>query len=170
VLAHLARNADSIVRAMEAAARGAVADRYPGGAAGRTAEIDAGRTRPATEQVDDVRRTIWRLEQTWAGVTAWDGHSREPSGQELAIRDLPALRRREVEVHLVDLDIGVEPDDWPDEFVRLELRVMEMRWNARRPMGMTGLPPAALAAPPPLRLAWLFGRRDLPGLEPAGLM
>ena len=170
MLAHLARNADSIVRAMEAAARGVVADRYPGGAAGRTAEIDAGRARPAAEQVDDVRRTIWRLEQTWAGVTAWDGHSREPSGQELAIRDLPALRRREVEVHLVDLDIGVEPDDWPDEFVRLELRVMEMRWNARRPMGMTGLPPAALAAPPPQRLAWLFGRRDLPGLEPAGLM
>ena len=45
-----------------------------------------------------------------------------------------------------------------------------MRWNARRPMGMTGLPPAALALPPPRRLAWLLGRIDVPGLDPAGVM
>ena len=38
---------------------------------------------------------------------------------------------------------------------------MEMRWNARRPMGMTGLPQAALDAPPHERLAWLLGRTSI---------
>ena len=37
---------------------------------------------------------------------------------------------------------------------------MEMRWNARRPMGLTGLPDEALPAPPHVRLAWLLGRTD----------
>ncbi|MGI9031815.1 MAG: maleylpyruvate isomerase family mycothiol-dependent enzyme [Ilumatobacteraceae bacterium] len=172
VLTHLARNADSMVRVLEAAGRGEVVDRYPGGTAGRNAEIEAGHARPATEQVDDVRRTIWRLDQAWAAPPheAWEGRGREASGSELAVRYLPAARRREVEVHLVDLDIGAEPDGWPTEFVRLELREMEMRWNARRPMGITGLPPEALAAAPHDRLAWLYGRLSLPGLGPAGVM
>jgi len=170
VLTHLARNADSIVRVLEAAGRGEVVERYAGGAAGRDAEIEAGRWRTAAAQVDDVRRTIWRLEQTWSRGVNWDGRSLETTGHELSVRELPAMRRREVEVHRVDLGIGAEPDDWPEEFVRLELRVMEMRWNARRPMGMTGLPPEALAVAPPQRLAWLFGRLELPGLAPAGLM
>lgn len=172
VLTHLARNADSIVRVLEAAGRGEVVDRYPGGTAGRDVEIEAGHLRPTTEQVDDVRRTIWRLEQAWAAAPyeAWEGRSREASGSELAVRHLPAARRREVEVHLVDLDIGAGHAGWPEEFVRLELREMEMRWNARRPMGMTGLPRQALAAAPHDRLAWLYGRIDLPGLEPAGIM
>lgn len=170
VLTHVARNADSMTRVLRGGAGGAPVDRYVGGAAGRDAEIAAGYARPAGEQVDDVRRTIWRLEQTWSDPAVWAGRSREPSGFELAAVDLPGLRRREVEVHGVDLGIGVEPTDWPEEFVRLELRVMEMRWNARRPMGMTGLPPAALAAPPAERLAWLYGRAELPGTEPANIM
>ena len=170
VLTHLARNADSIRRVLQGAARGEPVDRYVGGVAGRDAEIEAGHARPAGEQVDDVRRSIWRLEQTWSDPAVWGARSREPSGSELAALDLPGLRRREVEVHAVDLGIGVEPAGWPAEFVRLELRAMEMRWNARRPMGMTGLPPAALAAPPAERLAWLFGRAELAGTEPANLM
>ena len=43
---------------------------------------------------------------------------------------------------------------------------MEMRWNARRPMGLTGLPDAALRAPPHVRLAWLLGRTTIDGLSP----
>jgi maleylpyruvate isomerase len=47
---------------------------------------------------------------------------------------------------------------------------MEMRWNARRPMGLTGLPPEALAVDPTTRLAWLFGRVEIEGLAPAGVL
>ena len=46
---------------------------------------------------------------------------------------------------------------------------MEMRWNARRPMGMTGLPDAAKRLPPHIRLAWLLGRVEIEGLDPAGV-
>lgn len=170
VLTHLARNADSITRVLDASGRGKIADRYDGGAAGRDAEIEAGRERPAAAQVDDVRRTIWRLEQAWSGHAHWDGRSRETTGREIPVIDLPFMRWREVEVHRMDLGLGYEPEDWPSAYVRLELRVMEMRWNARRPMGMTGLPPAALAASPAQRLAWLLGRAPIPGLDPAGVM
>ena len=43
VLTHLARNADSMDRVLEAAERGDVVERYAGGGAGRDAEIEAGR-------------------------------------------------------------------------------------------------------------------------------
>jgi maleylpyruvate isomerase len=87
----------------------------------------------------------------------------------LAVRELPFMRAREVEVHHVDLDVGYEFDDLPADYVRLELRRMEMLWRARRPMGMTALPAAALAARPPERLAWLLGRAEIEGLAPASI-
>ena len=170
VLTHVARNADSIVRVLEASARGEIVERYAGGYAGRAAGIEAGASRPAAEQVDDVRSTIWRLEQTWSGDVDWDGRSLEPGGREMAVRELPHQRRREVEVHRVDLGLGDEPADWPAEYVRLDLRELEMRWATRRPMGLTGLPAEALAVPPHVRLAWLLGRQDIDGLDPAAVM
>jgi hypothetical protein len=39
-----------------------------------------------------------------------------------------------------------------------------MTWRATHPMGMTGLPQAALALPPAQRLAWLLGRVEVEGL------
>jgi maleylpyruvate isomerase len=169
VLTHLARNADSIVRVLVAAERGEIIDRYEGGQPRRDAEIDAGASRPAEELVADVRSTIWTLEQTWATQTRWDGRSREAQGREIPVTELPFMRWREVEVHRADLGLGYEPSDWPAEYVRRDLRLMEMRWNARRPMGMTGLPQAALDAPPYERLAWLLGRISIGDLEPAGV-
>jgi maleylpyruvate isomerase len=169
VLTHLARNADSMTRVLRASADGETIDRYAGGVESRNAEIESGHNRPANEQVSDVRRSTWTLEQTWAH-SPWVGFSREVGGRELPVRDLPFLRWREVEVHRVDLGLGYEPSDWPPEYVRLDLRELEMRYNARRPMGLTGLPPAALAAPPHERLAWLLGRTQLPGLDPANVM
>jgi hypothetical protein len=52
--------------------------------------------------------------------------------------------------------------------VREELVLQEMRWNARRPMGLSGLPPEALRTPPADRLAWLLGRGSIDGMGPAG--
>ena len=169
VLTHLARNADSMVRVLAAAERGETIDRYEGGQARRNAEIEAGAGRPAGELVADVRTTIWQLEQAWAAQSRWDGRSREVPGHEIPITDLAFMRWREVEVHRADLGLGYEPADWPAEYVRQDLRWLEMRWNARRPMGMTGLPQEALAAPPHERLAWLLGRTSIGDLEPAGI-
>jgi maleylpyruvate isomerase len=169
VLTHLARNADSMTRVLMAADRGAVVDRYVGGDAGRDAEIEDGWRRPAGELVADVRASTERLEQQWVRQERWNGRSREATGREIPVTDLPFMRRREVEVHRADLGMGYEPADWPAEYVREELVNMEMRWNARRPMGLTGLPDEALRAPPHVRLAWLLGRTTIEGLEPAGV-
>ena len=169
VLTHLARNADSITRVLVAAEHGEVVDRYEGGGPRRDAEIELGRRRPAAEQLADLRRSIERLELRWSAQANWEGRSRETAGHEIPVSDLPFMRWREVEVHRADLGVGYEPADWPSGYVREELVTMEMRWNARRPMGLTGLPEAALRQPPHVRLAWLLGRTTIDGVGPAGV-
>ena len=57
----------------------------------------------------------------------------------------------------------------PGDYVRRDLRLMEMLWRARKPMGLTPLPDTALRLPPPTRLAWMMGRVEVPELPPAGL-
>ncbi|MDO9173431.1 MAG: hypothetical protein Q7V62_01425, partial [Actinomycetota bacterium] len=59
--------------------------------------------------------------------------------------------------------------DWPTEYVRLELSRMAMLWSSRKPMGLTTLPAIAVALPDHERLAWLLGRTEVAGLEPAGI-
>ena len=170
VLAHVARNADSHVRMLEAGGRGEVADQYEGGAEGRAAEIERDAGRDAATAAADVVASNARLEATWAGLhdDAWSGEGVSAMGR-VPLDDLPFRRWRETEVHHVDLGLGYGPGDWPAAYVRLELVRMERLWAARRPMGLTSLPPEALAAPPAQRLAWLLGRLAIEGLEPAGI-
>jgi maleylpyruvate isomerase len=168
VLTHLARNADSVTRVLEASERGDVVERYPGGC--RDADIEAGHARPAAQQVADVRESIDRLEVALTVHTRWDGQSIEANGHVMAVGDLVLARWREVEVHRADLGLGYGPADWPAAYVRSDLVPMEMRWNARRPMGLTGLPAPALAQPDHIRLAWLLGRGDIDGVGPANVM
>jgi len=78
--------------------------------------------------------------------------------------DLVFLRWRECVIHLTDLNVGIEFDQWPTLYVRLELDRQMKVWAARQPMGMTTLPSAALELPDATRLAWLVGRA-----HPAGL-
>ena len=110
-----------------------------------------------------------RLDAALAAHTRWDG-SAGSDGPGDPVDQLVFLRWREVEVHRHDLGLGYEPEDWPAEYARVELNELTMRWNARRPMGLTGLPAAALAAPEPQRLAWLLGRAEIAGLDPAGVL
>lgn len=168
VLTHLARNADSMTRVFTAG--GVATERYPDGRAGRDAAIDAGAERTSVVLTADVRDSGARLAAAWRDYDHWEARSIESSGADIPVSDLPMMRWREVEVHTVDLGIGAEPGDWPALFVRLELRAMEMRWRARRPMGLTGLPAAALALDPPTRLAWLYGRIERPELPTPALL
>lgn len=169
VVTHLARNADSLTGMFEGAERGEVTPQYPSAAA-RNADIEAGAHRPADELVDDLRRSIWRLEATWASAspTAWSGHGLNMSGR-VSITDLPFRRWGETVVHHSDLGLDYTPAQWPAEFVRLEVRRLSMLWASRRPMGMTELPDLALALDERSRLLWLLGRTDVPGLPAAGV-
>jgi maleylpyruvate isomerase len=169
VLTHTARNADSLVGMLQGAERGEVVAQYPSMQA-RNDDIDAGGSRPADELVADVRAGIERLDQQWSTATpmVWQANGVGMMGP-VPIADLPARRWREVEVHHGDLGLGFTFVDWSPAYVRMELPRIQMLWASRQPMGLTGLPPAALAAAPVVRLAWLLGRTSIDGLSPAGV-
>jgi maleylpyruvate isomerase len=167
VLTHVARNADSHVRLLSGALSGRSVDRYPGGTAQRTSEIEVGSSRSASALLDDVRSTATELAAIWDAMTpdAWQvvGHGidvEEPA------TGLPWKRWREIEVHHADLGHrSFSYSGWSREYVRRELRFAEMAWRASHPMGMTTLPKAALALNPHDRLAWLMGRLTIHGLQ-----
>lgn len=152
VLTHLARNADSVVRRIEGAARGEVLSQYVDGAEGRAADIDAGAGRSAAELTLDVRTSSARCDAACAAVAdeVWERPTIGISGAESPASFLAFARWREVETHHVDLGLGYEPDRWPAELVE--------RWL---PAQLASLPertdPAAL-------LAWTIGRGPAPEL------
>lgn len=162
VLTHVARNADSHVDLLDGRPQ------YPS-VESRHADIEAGATRSWDELVDDVETSARALDERWAATTDWSGSATLLSGTRPR-HLLPLLRQREVEVHRADLGLGYRFDDLPGEYVRRDLRLMEMLWRARKPMGLTPLPDEALRLPPAVRLAWMMGRVDVDGLGPAGLL
>lgn len=175
VLTHIARNADGFVLMMQAAQRGEVGQQYPGGLEQRNGEIEAGAGRSAAELRADVAAASARLEAAWAATSAqgWEGSGESPFGP-VSVSTLPFRRWRESTVHHSDCGLVREGRaftwrDWPADYVRLELGQMTMLWASRQPMGMTTLPPAALAVDDRHRLAWLMGRATIDDLAPAGI-
>lgn len=170
VLAHIARNADSHARVLTAAAAGEPAVQYPGGKEQREAEIEAGSGRPAAELVDDVVTACAALDSAWAATPdhVWQMEGQMAVGP-VHLDDLPFRRWRETVVHHADLGLAYSHRDWPAEYVRLETQRATMLWTSRRSMGLTTLPAEALALDDHDRLAWLLGRLEVPGLEPAGI-
>jgi len=179
VATHLARNADAVSGILRAVAAGEVGVQYPGGAAQRSADIEAGATRPRTEVLDDVRRAgaALDLELALTPATAWaDGRTRS------MLEDLPAaawpMRRwREVEIHHVDLGLSFGWDDWSSPFVAREwtARVAELparldRGGCRLDITDEGVSEVAGADGGPTvtgsrreLLAWMLGRATIDG-------
>jgi maleylpyruvate isomerase len=165
VLTHVARNADSHTRRAEAAMRGEVVDQYPGGWEGREAAIVEGAGRTAAALIDDVHVSSEKMEAAWRAMpdAAWSNVTRDVGGRERPLSDLVARRWQELEVHLVDLDIGVTYRDWPDEFVEA--------WLPRVRAFFPGRPERPAGLDQHDELAWLYGRLqrdDLPVLPPWG--
>ena len=171
VVAHVARNADSHRRRADAARRGEIIDQYPGGFAGRAAEIEQISGCGRAELLDDLVNSATQLRAAWRAVPpgAWATISRDVSGTERALRELPARRWQELEVHVVDLDAGVTPRDWPADFVQAWLPAWRGTVASRLPAGAAAPPPRTLEDRD--ELAWLYGRLhrpDLPELAPWG--
>lgn len=169
VLSHLARNADSHVLRADAAQTGEMVDQYPGGYDARNAAIESGARRSAQELTDDVRRSASAAEDAWRNlpVEAWTQRSRDANGRARPLFELPSRRWQEIEVHLVDLDIGMSWKGWSSDFVLEWLpRTRERMWSQ--------LPPGAEVADfnnPAEELAWLYGRlkrNDLASPPPWG--
>ena len=156
VLVHLARNSDSVVRRLTAAAEGRVVEQYPGGPDGRAAEIDAGVGRSPAEVLADLQAADDAVDRAfsaaddrlWASTVQVGGGGTGPAAA------LVFRRWREVEVHHVDLGLGYEPAQWPDALVA--------RWL---PELLTALPQRA---DPRALVAWLTGRGAAPTLPPWG--
>ncbi len=123
VLSHLARNADSLVRMLEAAGDGRSVAQYPGGPSQRDGEIETGASRNAAAIVNDLRTSAERLDGAFAGASpaAWAGAGRTREGDPAPCSLFPLRRLGEVELHHVDLGLGYEPGDWPADFVELAL-------------------------------------------------
>jgi maleylpyruvate isomerase len=153
VMTHLARNAEAMVRRIEAAARGELIDQYVGGASGRASEIEAAAGRSAVDLVADVRSWSDRLDGTFGSLPddCWGRPVRSVGGGEHPVAQLPFRRWREVEVHLVDLDIGIGPADWSQALVDRAL-----------PGLIEGLPARADQR---ALMAWTLGRGSPPTLE-----
>ena len=169
VLAHVARNADSHIRRAEAAKRGETVDQYVGGFEGREREITSTAGLGAVDLVRSVRESGRRLEETWRRVPdeAWNVATRDVGGRERALRELPGRRWQELEVHVVDLGLGVTHEAWPGDFVSVWLPRLRGGFGARLPAGARAPSPGTLTERD--ELAWLYGRfarEDLPVLAP----
>lgn len=156
VLNHLARNAEAMVRRIDAALQGQQVEQYEGGAAGRAATIEHGASRSAVVLLADVVDWSSQLDERFASLQHddWARMVRTVGGAQHPIAELPFRRWREVEVHLVDLGRGFGVGQWSDEFVE---RVL--------PRLLRGLPQRADSR---VLTAWLLGRGPAPDLPPWG--
>lgn len=123
VVTHLGRNAESVHERLAGLARGEVVEQYVGGMEGRAAAIDAGADRPAALIIDDAIDWARRLDDTFTNVPdeCWAGRVLTVRGEEHAAAALPLRRWREVEVHVVDLGMGLSWADWSPGLVERAL-------------------------------------------------
>lgn len=127
VLAHLAANAGGVQRVLKGARDGRLAIKYPGGADARRRTIARLAAISNSELMQRVADSASELSVTISTLPAeaWARPTRQ--------RDelIPAWRAAwsrwlEVEVHHVDLAIGREPADMPEELV-----LQAISWSAR---------------------------------------
>lgn len=145
VLTHVARNADALGNLLEWARTGHQNPMYPSVEA-RNADIATGATRSIAELVDDLRESAGRLAVAAGQLPpdSWSSHVRVGPGA--AGREVPAsevlwLRRKEVEIHHVDLGAGYTPAHWPAAFVGRALAETCRMFSSR-----DGIVPFAVAA------------------------
>jgi maleylpyruvate isomerase len=122
VLSHVARSGEADALTVDGAVRGEVLDKYPGGDEQRTRDIEAGVDRGADALRADVVATQSQLNAAWARVQdgMWDRETRTPAGPRSVAGTVHA-RRREILVHLVDLDAGVRAGALPPDYVAADL-------------------------------------------------
>ncbi|MFX0573181.1 maleylpyruvate isomerase family mycothiol-dependent enzyme [Nocardia nepalensis] len=190
LLAHLARNADSLVNLLLWARTGIETPQYASMFI-RNADIEAGAPRPLAEQLADNEAAANRwlaLAQT-TPAEAWTATVRTRQGRPIPATEVIWMRLQEVEIHHVDLGADYQPADWPSEFVArllpraaadltkaiaaasdpvpaFEVRTTDTDFTAT--VG-EGAPDHTITGSAPGVLAWLLGRSegaDLSGALP----
>jgi maleylpyruvate isomerase len=181
VLTHLARNADAMANLTHWARTGERRPMYAGGAAGRDAAIAEGAGRHIGDLRLDLDESAERLLAAFADFTS-QGLGRQVEARNGVLWsgwELPLIRRREVEIHHVDLDAGYGPADWTSAFAALTLDQVAPQFVARGDCPVASLHDAGGgvwqvgASGPTLSgstqelAAWLVGRSAGAGLTPS---
>jgi len=129
VITHIARNADGMANLAAWAVTGEPRPMYPSRES-RDADIDAGASRSTADLADDLTLSGRRFADAWQHVVAADEpalraalarrmHLGAPSPHAPGITGAlaPVARRREIEVHRVDLGLDENTaTDWPTDF------------------------------------------------------
>ncbi|WP_328945252.1 maleylpyruvate isomerase family mycothiol-dependent enzyme [Streptomyces sp. NBC_00250] len=175
VLAHVARNADALVNVLQG--RPMYAD-----AATRDADIERDSGRPLDVQLADLRETADRFQAAGAEPADWSRTVELRNGVTDSASRIPFRRWVEVALHHVDLGVGHELEDLPEEFVQREIDFLTERFK-----GLESVPATVLRAddgrgwttggtsggisvmgPATEFLGWLAGRRDGSTLKTEG--
>ncbi|MFC9330241.1 maleylpyruvate isomerase family mycothiol-dependent enzyme [Kitasatospora sp. NPDC057015] len=164
VLAHIARNADSLVNLLDGARTGTDIPQYATPET-RDRDIEAGAPRPLDVQLADIRESALRFTAAAEELDekAWTAEVRHRSGVTFEAFEIPWKRLMEVEYHHVDLDAGHTPAHWPEEFAAAEFRRLAARLD-----GSPGLPAVLLVAEDTGDRARIGDRDGEPGLTAEG--
>ncbi|WP_327730262.1 maleylpyruvate isomerase family mycothiol-dependent enzyme [Streptomyces sp. NBC_00487] len=122
VLAHLARNADALTNVLEGRPM------YVSGEA-RDADIERDAPRPLKAQLADVRDSAGRFQDAASVSGDWSRTVELRNGVTDSASRVPFRRWIEVEIHHVDLGIGYELEDLPEEFAQREINFLTDRFR-----------------------------------------
>jgi maleylpyruvate isomerase len=180
VLTHIARNADGLVNLVTWARTGVETPMYPSRDQ-RAADIEAGSGRPAVQLVEDVHESGDRLlaelreapDDTWGRMVRFGGRDLATNGAHI-----PYLRRVELEVHHVDLNLDYTLAHLPEDLVERMLGEVTADFSAdddkpgvvllgNESDGRWVVEPGGqeVSGPEPSLLGWLLGRTDGVGLH-----
>ncbi|MEU9171517.1 maleylpyruvate isomerase family mycothiol-dependent enzyme [Streptomyces sp. NPDC048420] len=132
VLAHLARNADALVNVLRGLPM------YPTGEA-RDADIERDAPRPLDVQLADLRDSAARFQAEGAAPADWSRTVELRNGVTDSASRVPFRRWVEVELHHVDLGIGYELEDLPEEFTYREIDFLAERFAGHPSVPSTAL-------------------------------
>ncbi|MQS14429.1 maleylpyruvate isomerase family mycothiol-dependent enzyme [Streptomyces kaniharaensis] len=180
VLAHIARNADSLVNLLNGARTGTDIPQYASNEV-RDQDIERDAPRPVDVHLADLEASHERFAAAAAllPAEAWTADVRHRTGYVFPASDIPWKRLAEVAYHHVDLDAGYTPAQWPEAFAVTEFRrlatklagtdlpAVELIADDTDDRGLIGTGENALTVQGPVRtlLAWLSGRSDGEGLR-----
>ncbi|OPG07583.1 mycothiol maleylpyruvate isomerase [Streptomyces sp. GKU 895] len=168
ILAHLARNADALVNVLRGLPMYASGD-------ARDADIERDAPRPLDVQLADVRDSAARFQEAGAVPGDWSRTVELRNGVTDSASRVPFRRWVEVELHHVDLGIGYELEDVPEEFTEREIEFLADRFAGHPDVPPTRVtdgtrawstgreaqtPEVTVTGGAADLLGWLAGRRD----------
>jgi maleylpyruvate isomerase len=176
VLAHLARNADALLNVLSGRPMYESAE-------ARDGDIARDAPRPLDVQLADVRTTAETFARAADAPADWSRTVELRNGITDSASRVPFRRLVEIELHHVDLGVGYELEDLPEEFTGREIEFLADRFTGNATVAPTTLTaadgrqwstgaadgdPVTVAGAAADLLGWLAGRRDGAALTAAG--